>query len=106
MRILFVTAILATIVGISTAASPPAVVPAEAAAVEHCQYVDTFVGTSSLYGVFAAKGTAKARAQVLKMAAAAGATHIVWLETPQGAGSTQASAKAYKCHDQRPAAAP
>ena len=84
--------------GCATApASMSAVQPATAERVASCAYVDDVVGTSGWYGVFATKGVDGARQDVLDKAAAAGATHIVWLPPTVTYGSTAAVAKAYRC---------
>lgn len=70
---------------------------ATAAQVAGCAYIDDLVGTSALYGLFAAQGMDNARADVLQRAAQAGATHVVWGAPVPGHGSTGTSAKAYRC---------
>lgn len=71
--------------------------PATADQVARCAYLDDVVGTSSLYGVFAASAAENARLEALTKAEKLGATHIVWTPMQGGYGSTSVSGKAYRC---------
>jgi hypothetical protein len=108
-RLIWLSTALVSLLGLvilDAHAGPPGPTIAEAPNVAGCRYLDTVVGASGLYGAFAAKGLERARAQVISKAKGLGATHIVWQETPQGTGSTQASAKAYLCGAPAPARTP
>ncbi len=59
----------------------------------NCKYLDNVNGASGLYG----KGIENARKEALKQALALGATHVVWVPTDHGYGSTQVQGKAYRC---------
>ena len=72
--------------------------PATAEQVARCAYLDDVVGTSSLYGVFAASAAENARLEALTKAEKLGATHIVWTPAQGGHGSTAVSGKAYRCN--------
>lgn len=90
----------ASVVACANSTSPAGlgkVLPATAEQVASCRYIDDLVGTSGWYGVFASKGIDAARQEVLEKAAAAGATHIVWLAPSVTFGSSSAVAKAYRC---------
>lgn len=70
---------------------------ADEAMVSGCRYLDNVHGASGLYGVFAKRGFENAKADAISEAQEKGATHIVWIPTAQGYGSSQAEGKAYKC---------
>lgn len=63
----------------------------------HCSYLDTVIGSSSWYGLFADRGIENARGYAMGKAEALGATHIVWETIPPVHGTTQIAAKAYRC---------
>jgi hypothetical protein len=65
--------------------------------VKGCELLSDVHSVSSLYGAFAAKGLAKARAQAIHRAQALGANTIVWGEFATPYGSTSVSGLAYKC---------
>lgn len=71
--------------------------PATTDQVAKCTYLDDVVGTSSLYGIFAASGAENARLEALTKAEKLGASHIVWAPMQGGYGSTSVSGKAYRC---------
>jgi hypothetical protein len=70
---------------------------ASAQGVAPCQYLDTVLGTSSWYGVFAEKGIENARLSAFDKAQKLGGTHIVWEMAPQSYGSSQVAGKVYGC---------
>lgn len=72
--------------------------PATAEQMARCAYLDDVVGTSSLYGVFAASAAENARLEALTKAERLGATHIVWTPMQGGYGSTSVSGRAYRCN--------
>jgi len=73
------------------------IVITEESAVANCKYLDNVNGASGLYGMFASKGIENARKEALKQALALGATHVVWVPSDHGYGSTQVQGKAYHC---------
>jgi hypothetical protein len=75
----------------------PGIQVADEAHVAGCTYLDNVHGASGLYGMFASKGLENARFEALRQAKDIGATHVVWVPTAQGHGSSQASARAYRC---------
>ena len=81
----------------NTREQAPKVQIADDAMVSGCRYLDNVHGTSGLYGVFAQRGFDNARSDVLSKAQEIGATHVVWIPTSQGYGSSQAEGKAYRC---------
>lgn len=71
---------------------------AEPARVASCRYLDSIVGTSSWYGLFAERGFENARLSAFDKARQLGATHVTWDGPPfSGQGSSNVSAKAWKC---------
>ena len=94
--ILLLTVFLASCAG-NTREQAPKVQIADDAMVSGCRYLDNVHGASGLYGVFAQRGFENARADVLTQAQEIGATHVVWIPTSQGYGSSQAEGKAYRC---------
>lgn len=62
-----------------------------------CKYVDDFVGTSNLYGMFATQGIKNARAEAAANAAKAGATHVVWAGMGSRFSGSTVQAKGYRC---------
>lgn len=74
-----------------------AVKPATADQVARCAYLDDVVGTSALYGVFAASAAENARLEALTKAEKLGATDVVWTPAAGGHGSTSVTGKAYRC---------
>lgn len=71
--------------------------PATADQVTRCTYLDDVVGTSSLYGVFAASAAENARLEALTKAEKLAATHVVWTPATGSHGSTSVTGKAYRC---------
>ena len=65
--------------------------------VARCKYLDTIIGSSSLYGVFAERGIENARASAVEKAKHIGGTHIVWEQTAPSQGTSQVAAKVYRC---------
>ena len=71
---------------------------ADASQVASCRYVDSIVGTSSWYGLFAEAGFENARLSAFDKARKLGATHVTWEGPPfTGPGSSNVAAKAWKC---------
>jgi len=70
---------------------------AEDSQVASCRYLDHVHGASGWYGLFAQQGLANARAEALRQTQQLGATHIVWIPTAQGHGSSHVAGKAYQC---------
>ena len=81
----------------NTQMQAPKVQSADEAMVSGCRYLDNVHGSSGLYGVFAQRGFENARSDVLSKAQEIDATHVVWIPTSQGYGSSQAEGKAYRC---------
>lgn len=72
---------------------------AEASQVANCRYLDSVMGTSSWYGLFAEAGFENARLSAFDKARKLGATHLTWDgQGASGFGSTNVAAKAWKCN--------
>ena len=71
---------------------------ADASQVAGCRYLDSVVGTSSWYGLFAEAGFENARLSAFDKARKLGATHVTWEGAAfAGHGSSNVAAKAWKC---------
>ena len=71
---------------------------AEPSQVANCRYLDSVMGTSSWYGLFAEAGFENARLSAFDKARKLGATHITWDGIGASSmGSTNVAAKAWKC---------
>lgn len=95
-----VAALIASLAACATEqpATVEGVKAAEQSDVASCTYVDNVTGSSGLYGAFAAQGLTNARVSALQQAKKIGATHVVWIPTDQGYGSSQVQGKAYRCN--------
>lgn len=82
---------------VTTVSTSAAVRPATEQQVAQCAYLDSLMGTSMWYGMFASQGAENARAELLLKAEKIGATHVVWGEARTQFGGSQASGKAYRC---------
>lgn len=70
----------------------------DAGGVGACKYLDTVVGTSSWYGLFAERGFENARSSAFDKARQLQATHLVWEPVaPQVHGTSNVAAKVYRC---------
>lgn len=71
--------------------------PALAEAVVKCDYLDDVASASGRHGILADQALEETRAEVMRKAAALGATHLVWGPPHLAQGSTTSSGKAYLC---------
>ena len=90
--ILLLAAFLESCAG-NTQVQAPNVLIADEAMVSGCRYLDNVHGSSGLYGVFAQRGFANAREDVLSQAREIGATHLVLVPTVQGYRSEEHTAE-------------